>query len=145
MPVPPPACYWEHFEHQADIGVRGIGRTLEQAFEQAALALTAVLIDPCQIPAQQARPLVCQADAREQLFIDWLNSVIYAMAVAEMLFGHFQVTIEGHNLQGLARGELISRLPPSARGLEVKAATYAELKVVQENPQRWLAQCVVDV
>ena len=145
MPVPPPACYWEHFEHHADIGVRGIGRTLEQAFEQAALALTAVLLDPCQIPAQQARPLVCQADAREQLFIDWLNSVIYAMAVAEMLFGHFQVTIEGHNLQGLARGELISRLPPSARGLEVKAATYAELKVVQESPQRWLAQCVVDV
>ena len=29
---------WEHFEHQADVGVRGIGRSRDEAFEQAALA-----------------------------------------------------------------------------------------------------------
>ena len=33
---------WEHFEHDADIGVRGIGASKADAFEQAALALTAV-------------------------------------------------------------------------------------------------------
>ena len=37
---------WEHFPHDADIGVRGIGASKEEAFEQAALALTAVLTDP---------------------------------------------------------------------------------------------------
>ena len=36
---------WEHFSHDADIGVRGWGQTLAQAFEQAALALTAVVTD----------------------------------------------------------------------------------------------------
>ena len=30
---------WEHFEHGADIGVRGIGPTPASAFEQAALPL----------------------------------------------------------------------------------------------------------
>jgi len=36
------ASRWEHFSHEADIGVRGIGITKEQAFEQAALAMTGV-------------------------------------------------------------------------------------------------------
>lgn len=34
---------WEHFSHQADIGLRGLGATPEQAFEQAAMAMTAVI------------------------------------------------------------------------------------------------------
>lgn len=40
---------WEHFRHEADIGVRGLGATREAAFEQAALALTAVLTDPARV------------------------------------------------------------------------------------------------
>lgn len=34
---------WEHFHHQADIGVRGIGGTVTEAFEQAAIAIIAVI------------------------------------------------------------------------------------------------------
>lgn len=34
---------WEHFPHGADIGVRGFGPTMAAAFEQAALAMTAVV------------------------------------------------------------------------------------------------------
>jgi tRNA nucleotidyltransferase (CCA-adding enzyme) len=34
---------WEHFEHGADIGVRGLGTSKAGAFEQAALALMAVI------------------------------------------------------------------------------------------------------
>ena len=37
---------WEHFPHEADIGVRGRGETLDIAFEQAARGLTAVVTDP---------------------------------------------------------------------------------------------------
>ena len=39
--------YWEHFEHQADIGVRGVGCTLEDAFAEAATAMTAII---CHLP-----------------------------------------------------------------------------------------------
>ena len=37
---------WQHFPHDADMGVRGIGNSKEAAFEQAALALTALVTDP---------------------------------------------------------------------------------------------------
>ena len=38
--------HWQHFYHQADIGVRGIGPNLSEAFEQAALAMMAVICNP---------------------------------------------------------------------------------------------------
>ena len=40
---------WEHYAHGADIGVRGIGPTVEEAFEQAAVALAGVITDPALI------------------------------------------------------------------------------------------------
>lgn len=44
---------WEHFPHEADMGVRGIGASREAAFEQAALALTAVITDPTTVAAEE--------------------------------------------------------------------------------------------
>ncbi|HMB29935.1 MAG TPA: archease, partial [Blastocatellia bacterium] len=41
-----PGTYWDHFSHEADMGVLGVGATKEEAFEQAAVALTAVITDP---------------------------------------------------------------------------------------------------
>jgi SHS2 domain-containing protein len=37
---------WEHFPHDADIGVRGYGATPGEACEQAALAMMATILDP---------------------------------------------------------------------------------------------------
>ena len=52
---------WEHFPHAADIGVRGIGRTKERAFELAAMALTAVITDPGAVRPEQSVAVACAA------------------------------------------------------------------------------------
>ena len=65
---------WEHYPHEADIGVRGIGATREQAFEQAALALTAVVTDPAGVAAHEALAIDCEAPDDELLLVDWLNA-----------------------------------------------------------------------
>ena len=44
---------WEHFSHGSDIGVRGLGSSVEEAFEQAAVALTAVVADVAMIEQQE--------------------------------------------------------------------------------------------
>lgn len=142
MKMTPP--YWEHFDHEADMGIRGIGITLDQAFEQAALALTALLTDPRHITPAMPVHITCRAPTREQLLVDWLNSLIYEMATRHMLFSHFRVTIRDQELTAVTRGDRLARVS-DAPALEVKAATYAELKVFQENGRRWIAQCVVDV
>ena len=43
------SVHWELFPRQADVGVRGFGATEAEAFEQAALAMTAVVTDPARV------------------------------------------------------------------------------------------------
>jgi len=135
---------WEHFEHGADIGVRGIGATLAEAFEQAALALTAVLTDPAGVIPRTSVGIRCAAPDDEVLLVDWLNALVYEMATRRMLFGRFGVTIEGRALAGEARGEPVdvARHRPA---VEVKGATYTALSVARRADGNWVAQCVVDV
>ena len=45
---------WEHFPHGADIGIRGIGRSKNEAFEQAALAMTQVITDAKLVAVREA-------------------------------------------------------------------------------------------
>ena len=75
-----PAARWEHYEHGADIGVRGFGATKREAFEQAALALTAVITDPATVEAHESVALECFAPDDELLFAEWLNALVYEMA-----------------------------------------------------------------
>jgi len=135
---------WEHFEHGADIGVRGFGGSPAEAFEQAALALTAVITDPDKVtPAKRVR-IDCQAPDTELLFADWLNALVYEMAVRRMLFGRFEVTIDNQQLRATAWGEAIDQKQHHP-AVEVKGATYTGLQVTEEEDGLWRAQCIVDV
>lgn len=135
---------WEHFPHQADIGVRGIGATKEAAFEGAAQALTAVITDLGSVAPTQSVPIVCEAPDDELLLVDWLNALVYEMATRRMLFSRFNVRLNDHSLHATAWGEAIevARHQPA---VEVKGATYTELSVKRDEEGRWTAQCVVDV
>lgn len=135
---------WEHFHHVADIGVRGWGATLDEAFEQAALALTAVIARPRTVQARQAVEIRLSAPDRELLLVEWLDELICQMAIRHMLFSRFQVEIEGNRLQGTAWGEAVERQRHQA-AVEIKGATFTELVVRQQADNCWIAQCVVDV
>jgi protein archease len=135
---------WEHFSHAADVGVRGFGNSVEQAFEQAALALTAVVTDINRVHPEKTVKVECACPDRELLFVDWLNAVIYAMVTRNMLFSRFQVAIHDGRLQGTLGGEAINRARHEP-AVEPKGATYTELKVMRQKDGRWCAQCIIDV
>ncbi|MFN3564751.1 MAG: archease, partial [Burkholderiaceae bacterium] len=129
--------HWEHFAHGADIGVRGVGRTPAQAFEQAAAALTAVIADPATVAAHTPVDVACEAPDMELLLADWLNALVYEMQVRKMLFGRFEVSIDGTRLAARAWGEPVdvARHRPA---VEVKGATYTELAVRHLDDGSWL-------
>lgn len=135
---------WEHFHHVADIGVRGSGPTLAEAFEQVALAMTAVIIDPAEIAETQSVRIAVSASDRELLLVEWLDALIYEMATRRMLFRRFRVEIHDDALRGEAWGEPID-VPRHQPGVEIKGATLTELRVWQDALDIWHAQCVVDV
>jgi SHS2 domain-containing protein len=135
---------WEHFEHQSDIGVRGLGHSREEAFAQAAQALTAVVTDPTLVVPRESVRVSCQASDDEMLLVEWLNAIVYEMATRGMIFGRFTVALQGMLLDGKMEGEPIDvqRHQPA---VEVKAATVSGLSVGRDEAGVWTAQCVVDV
>jgi len=134
----------EHFPHAADAGVRGIGLTRDQAFEQAALALTALVTDPAAVRPERAVEISCEARDDAMLLVEWLNAVIYRMAVDRMLFARFTIRSDGQRLSATAWGEPVDRVR-HAPAVEPKGATLTALKVTRGADGAWMAQCVIDV
>ena len=134
---------WEHFPHAADVGVSGFGKTAAEAFEQGALALTAV-VTAAEIGPTVSVKVQCEAPDIELLFVEWLNAIIYEMAVRKMLFSRFAVKIDGTRLEGTLWGEPVD-IARHAPACEPKGATYTALKVAKEESGLWSAACVVDV
>lgn len=135
---------WQHLPHGADIGVCGIGGSKTEAFTQAALALTAIVTELDLIAAIQEVEIACDAPDDELLLVEWLNALIYEMAIRKMLFARFEVCIDGHRLSAKAWGEPID-IARHEPGVQIKGATCTELKVAQQANGEWRAQCVVDV
>ena len=135
---------WEHFEHKADIGIRGFGATLAEAFAQCALALTGVITDLALVAPRAAISLSCSAPELDALLLNFLDALLLEMDLKKMLFSRFVVQIADGQLTATAWGEAIepARHQPA---VEVKAATYHSLAVRQLADGAWLAQCVVDV
>ena len=135
--------HWQHFEHKADIGVRGFGNEPAEAFEQAALAMSAIITDLSLIEPSEEINITCEEADQELLLADWLNALVFEMATRKMLFSRFEVSIDDGRLKARVWGEPINvkRHQPA---VEVKGATYTDL-AVHESQGQWLAQCVVDV
>jgi SHS2 domain-containing protein len=132
------------FSHDADVGVRGCGESVAEAFQNAALALTAVVADPARVRPTAPVEIRCEAPDLSLLLVDWLNALIYETATQGMLFGRFEVQIADGRLEATAWGEPVDRErhQPAA---EPKGATFTEARVEQDDEGLWTAQCVVDV
>lgn len=135
---------WTHFSHDADIGVRGTGTTVVEAFEQAAQALTAVVAPLETVEARERVEIAVQNDDLELLFVDWLNAIIYEMATRRMLFRRFEVQMDDGRLTGCAWGEPVDRARHDP-AVEIKGATLTGLEVTRCDDGLWEAQCIVDV
>jgi SHS2 domain-containing protein len=134
---------WEHFYHEADIGVRGFGADLAQAFSQTALAMIAVITDPALVESQESVDVHCHAPDDEILLVDWLNAIVYEIATRGMLFSRFDINVENHTLDATLWGERIN-VEKHHPTVEVKGATFTALKV-QQKEDECMAQCIVDV
>lgn len=134
---------WEHFHHDADIGVCGRGRSVVEAFEHAALGLTRI-VTYSPIAADSRVDVECRQNDLELLFVDWLDAIVYEMATRKMLFGCFAIRIEGLALRGSLWGEFVD-VVRHAPACEPKGATLTALKVARDDNGLWSAQCVIDV
>lgn len=139
---------FETFEHGADIGVRGFGKTIEEAFENGAKALFSIMIvNFNSVRSIDIYQISCTSFDLESLFTSWLNQLLAEADIKKSIFSDFKIEkigLETFELSGFAFGEPFN---PTRfeRGVDVKGATFTELKIYKRTDGFWIAQCVVDV
>jgi SHS2 domain-containing protein len=135
---------FETFEHTADIGLAARGRTLEELFENAAMGLVDLMVDPAGLREDTRLEVSVSAQDRDALLVAWLNELLYVLDARGVLPRRCRVTrISDTDLTAELWGERVDRERHTLRRL-VKAATYHGLRVANTNG-RWEARVILDL
>lgn len=135
---------YETFDHTADLGLRIRSGDLNTLFNEAGQALFSVLVEDLNtIELRQTWTVHLTGDNLEFLLFDWLRELLYLFEAEQLALGRFDAQVQGNTLEATAWGE---PLDPSRHLLlhEVKAITYHHLQV-QQTPDGWLAEVIVDI
>ena len=141
-----------HAPHTADIIIVVRGRSLEEAFEQAARGVYEVITDTSKVEPRKERVIETSGVDLYQLLYRWIEDLLYYTDSEGLVFSKFKVERierigEGeeaeYRLKGQAWGEPFREEKHPHRTI-VKAMTYAMMEIVKENGC-WRVQFVVDI
>jgi len=135
---------YETFDHTADLGLRIRADNLRGLFEEAARALFSVMV----VNYELVRPVdrvsfKIEGTDRDELLRDWLAELLYTFHARHLLLAQFEVRLDQAGLTATAGSEPFDPQRHEV-DLELKAVTYHGLKV-QQQPDGWLAEVIVDV
>ena len=135
---------YEILEHTADIGLRAWGATLQAAFENAAIALSAIVVELEDIEPKIAYPIEASGDDDESLLVNWLSEVLFYLDGKRLVLRRFRIEHFGNgHAAGQAWGE--PRAPEKHRPkVIVKGVTYHQLKI-EQRPDGWQVQVFLDI
>jgi SHS2 domain-containing protein len=135
---------YEIFEHTADIGVRITGKDLKELFKNAGLAIFQISSRK-QFTKNKKHSVITikqEAENLEELFVNWLNELLSLSAAKGLIFYNIKISrLEGNSLEAFCTGSDISNYKVN---IEIKAATYCELKV-EKIGSSWAAKVIFDV
>ncbi len=128
---------FEFLEHTADILIAAHGQNLEEAFENAALAMFEVMTDTTKVNSVQEETIEVSAEDEYALLYSWLEALLVKFEVNGMLYSKFKIvnlqdTGEEFKLKGTIWGEKFDaqRHPQKTA---VKAVTYHRMEFIKEH------------
>jgi len=135
--------------HTADGKFEAFGRTLEEAFANAALALASLMWDWSRIAPKIEQLVQVEGGDKEQLLVKFLGEIIYLLETRQFLLGQvrkleIRPLFDGFSLAAVLAGETLD----SGHEIygDVKAVTYHELAIEEGGPgERSRVQVVVDM
>jgi SHS2 domain-containing protein len=136
---------YETFEHTADLGLRVRAADLDGLFADAARGLFSLMIanlDDVRTVEQVSLGVV--GAELDYLLFDWLNELLFIFETQRLVLVEFHVQVAESSVQATVRGEPFDPARHHAEH-EVKAITYHELKVEQQQDGGWLAEVIVDI
>lgn len=134
---------YEYFEVTADIGLKAYGRDINEAFENAGLAIFNIISDTCDITPVKEIEFELTSEDEVSLLYDYLEELLFYHEVEFMLFSEFEVKIdENLHLTAKIKGEGID-WDKHERKTEIKAITFHKMKV--EKIDHVKVQAIVDL
>ena len=139
---------FEFLEHTADVYIRAHGVTMEEAYQNAALAMFETMTDSAKIAQTQQESLDVEAEDQYALLYNWLEALLVKFETENMLFSKFEITdwketAESFKFKAKVWGEKFNpQKHPQKVG--VKAVTY-HLMVVIREPERVVLEFILDI
>ena len=139
---------FEIIEHPADVGFRAHGATLQELFQNSALAMLSLGCAPEGVKELERREIAARAADLESLLFSWLAEILAVGDAEQLVFCRVEVlhvtpSDAGYEVVGTVYGEKFDRERHTA-GTYIKAVTYHQL-CVERMEGGWLAQVFLDV
>ncbi len=139
-----------YLNHTSEEKFQAFGETLEEAFYNAALAVTNLMTDVSKVKKRKEFEVRVKADSLEALLYDFLNELLFLLDSEGVFVSGFKdLVIEkarggekgGYSLRAKALGDDARKYEKKG---DVKAPTYDEM-LVERRGCEWVVQAVVDV
>jgi protein archease len=137
---------FEFLEHTADIIIKGIGDTLEEAIAASAQGLFACITTLDQIDATVEIEFQIESIDRQGLLVAFLSKLIYIHEVDLLVFSEFEISLNDEiKLTAKCSGEKFNDAKHEP-GMHVKAVSYHMLEIVDKDKDgNATVQVLIDV
>jgi SHS2 domain-containing protein len=139
---------FEFLEHTADVYVSAHGKTMEEAYENAALSMFETITDTDKVSPAQEDSLEVEAEDQYALLYNWLEALLVKSETLEMLYSKFQITswketADIFKIKAKIWGEKFDSQKHPQK-VAVKAVTYHRMVIIRET-DRVILEFILDI
>lgn len=134
---------YTYFDHTADVLFEAYGKTLDELFTNAALALEEIQVKLPTVTAKTKRTITLTNPKTDMLLFDFLQELIYLKDAEELLFSKFKIKVKENSLTADCWGEKINQKKHQLN-VDAKAITLHQFEV-KKTKNTWKARVIVDI
>ncbi len=140
---------FEFLEHMADVYIAAYGGNLNEAFENAALAMFETMTNTADVKCRFEEEVEVEGEDEQSLLYSWLEDLLVRFEVKNMLYSKFKViSIKkkedgGFRLKAKICGEPFNP-DKHKQKVGIKAVTYHRMEIIKE-PKRAIVKFILDI
>lgn len=137
---------YEFLDHTADLKIRAYGKSIEEAFGNAALGMYAYITDVKKIKSNKNIQIKVSSKKMSSLLYDFLEQLLILTDTENLIFGSItkmkiSESKEGFSLSCVVSGDKFDKYETHG---DIKSITYSEMEIDEKSKIKCV-QFVVDI